>query len=71
MDFKQYFFSLPIESRKQLAEYCSCSKKHLENVAYGCKQPSKFIAIQVESFSHGLITRNDVLPNRFNERNGS
>lgn len=60
MDFKSYFFSLPKEAREQLAQECSCSLKHLINVAYGCKTPSRYIAVQVEAFSHGLITREQV-----------
>lgn len=62
MDFKSYFFSLPKAARAQLAQECCCSVKHLVNVAYGCKTPSRFIAVQVEAFSHGLITRDQVRP---------
>lgn len=62
MKFRDYFLSLPAESKNALAFECDVSKKHLVNVAYGCKKPSKFIALKVEEFSRGLVRREDVLP---------
>lgn len=60
MDFKSYFLSLPKTAREQLASECNCTLKHLINVVYGCKKPSRYIAVQVEAFSHGLVSREQV-----------
>lgn len=65
MDLKTYFFSLSTEARDAFALKCGTSRKHLQNVAYGYKQPSTELAVAIEANSKRAVTRQEMFPADF------
>jgi DNA-binding transcriptional regulator YdaS (Cro superfamily) len=65
MDLKTYFFSLDAEGRDAFASKCGTTRGHMQNVAYGYREPSTELAVAIERESVGSVRRQDLFPDSF------
>lgn len=54
MDFRTYYFSIPVADRAGFASRCKTTVGHLRNVAYG-KPCSAELAIEIDRESGGKV----------------
>lgn len=57
MTLLEYYKSLSIDARQDVALSCNTSVGHLRNVAYGFRTCSPGLAIALEQVSNGAVTR--------------
>lgn len=62
MDLKTYFFSLEPDGREDFATRCGTTRGHLQNVAYGYREPSTELAVAIERESSRAVTRQELFP---------
>lgn len=62
MDLKTYFFALPMDQRKSLAERSGTTYAHLKNVAYGDKTCGIALAVALELETRKSVTRQELRP---------
>lgn len=67
MDLKDYFFSLPVDQRKSLAERSNTTYAHLKNVAYGGKECGIPLAVALERETRRAVTREELRPDDWPE----
>lgn len=65
MDLKSYFFGLDQESRESFARRCGTTRGHMQNVAYGYREPSTELAVSIERESGGACSRQDLFPDTY------
>lgn len=63
MHLKDYFFSLPMDQRKSLAQRSDTTYAHLKNVAYGGKECGIQLAVALERETRRAVTRQELRPN--------
>lgn len=61
MDFKTFFFSIPVAERANFARRCKTTAGHLRNVAYG-KPCSAELAIEIDRESGGNVAAESMCP---------
>ena len=62
MNLKTFLKTLPIKEREPFAQRCGCTLQHLKFVAYGAKQPSEVLALNVERESGGAVPVAELKP---------
>lgn len=65
MDLKTYFFSLEPDDREGFARRCGTTRGHMQNVAYGYREPSTELAVAIERESAGACGRRDLFPETY------
>ncbi len=65
MDLKTYFFALSNEDRDKFAADCKTTRGHMQNVAYGYREPSTELAVAIERESLSKVTRQELFPKTF------
>jgi len=60
MQFKNYFFGLPPQDRKDFAEKVGTSVGHLTNHAYGYTPLAPAVCVLVEKESGAAVTRQEL-----------
>ena len=60
MELKTFLGSLTDEERERFAQDCLTSVGHLRNVMYGYRQCATDLAVRIERYSRGQVTRQDL-----------
>lgn len=61
MEFRKYFYGLPVDEREAFATSCETTVGHLRNVAYG-KTCGEKLAIAIERTSKGTVRCEEMRP---------
>ena len=65
MDFHQYFFAMDKPQRSAFASRVGSTEGHLNNVAYGYRQPATDLAVSIERESQGVVGRKELRPDDY------
>lgn len=65
MDLRTYFFGLDARGREAFASKCGTTRGHMQNIAYGYREPSTELAVAIERESSGAVRRQDLFPQTF------
>lgn len=64
MDLKPFIKSLKtVDDLQRFASDCETTVGHLKNVMYGLRPCSPELAVLIECFSHGAVSRKELRPN--------
>lgn len=62
MELKTFLQGLQKPKREELAQRCSTSVKHLQNIAYGYKTAGEKLCIDLERESRGAVSCEELRP---------